>query len=201
MSLMVVFSLAAVVTFNLALQGNLAAVREVSVGLLWVTILLAGTLGLNRSFSAEQENRSFEALLLAPISRTALYVGKVISISLFTLTLELILLVVFTAFTNKPFWLPQVCGLLALGTAGYVMAGVLVTSMSIQTRAREVLLPVLLLPLTLPVVLSAASATAAYVENPATPWSVVSFQVSLVLFYDVLIFCAGWFTYPAVVEE
>lgn len=200
-SVMVFFALAAVVTFNFAIQGDLAVVRTVSGGLLWITILLAGTLGLSRSFAAEQENRSIDALLMAPVDRSAIYVGKVISIFIFAFVLELAMLLLFTIFFNKPFWLPQILGMLLLGTLGYVAAGVLVTSMTVQTRAREVLLPVVLLPLTLPVVLAAATVTAFYLEDPATPWEQVGFAVALVVFYDVLMLVVGFFMYQFVLEE
>lgn len=200
-SVMVFFALAAVVTFNFAIQGDLAVVRTVSGGLLWITILLAGTLGLSRSFAAEQENRSIDALLMAPVDRSAIYVGKVISIFIFAFVLELAMLLLFTIFFNKPFWLPQILGMLLLGTLGYVAAGVLVTSMTVQTRAREVLLPVVLLPLTLPVVLTAATVTAFYLEDPATPWEQVGFAVALVVFYDVLMLVVGFFMYQFVLEE
>ncbi|MDA0243219.1 MAG: heme exporter protein CcmB [Chloroflexi bacterium] len=199
-SVMLFFSIAAVVTFNLAIVGKLDAGRNVSAGLLWVIILLAGTLGLNRSFAAERENQSMDALLMAPIERSAIYVGKVISITLFTLLLELVLVVLFTVFFNRPFLQWPVLGLLVLGTLGYTAVGVLITAMTLHTRSREVLLPILLLPLTLPAVLSVASATAAYVFDPTTPWSAVSFQVSLVILYDVLMLAAGYFTFGYVVE-
>ncbi|MCB0036988.1 MAG: heme exporter protein CcmB [Anaerolineales bacterium] len=200
-SVMVFFALAAVVTFNFAIQGDLGIVRTVSGGLLWITILLAGTLGLNRSFAAEQENRSIDALLMAPIDRSALYLGKVISVFIFAFVLELAMMLLFTIFFNKPFWMPQILGMLLLGTLGYIAAGVLVTSMTIQTRARVVLLPVLLLPLTLPVVLAAASVTAFFLDNPETQWEQVGFAVSLVVFYDVLMLVVGFFTYGFVVDE
>lgn len=200
-SVMLFFAIAAVVTFNLAIQGDLSAGRNVSAGLLWVIILLAGTLGLNRSFAAERENQSFDALLMAPIDRSALYVGKVISLTLFLTILELLLVVLFTIFFNRPFWRPSVLGILFLGTVGYAAVGVLVTAMTMQTRSREVLLPILLLPLTLPAVLAAASATAAYVYIPTTTWADVSFSVALVLLYDVLMLGVGFFTYTYVVEN
>lgn len=200
-SVMLFFSLAAVVTFNLAVAGDLAAARNVSAGLLWVTILLAGTLGLNRSFTAERENHSFDALLMAPIARSAIYMGKVISVSLFTFALECLLIFVFTIFFGRPFWLPQIVGVLVLGTIGYVAAGVLVTSMTMQTRASEVLLPVLLLPLTLPAVLAAASTTARYLFETNIGWEQVGFGISLILFYDVFMLMVGFFTYQFIVEE
>lgn len=200
-SVMVVFALAVVVTFNLALGGDLDAARSVSVGLLWATILLAGTLGLNRSFAAEQENNSFDALLMGPVDRSAIFLGKVVSISVLMFALELILIVVFTAFFNKPFYLPAAVLVLVLGTIGYVAAGVLVTSMAMQTRARAVLIPVLLLPLTLPVVLSAASAMATILDTAVLAWDEVGFSLSLVVLFDVLMLAVGLVTYQFVVED
>jgi heme exporter protein B len=148
LSVMLVFSLTAVVVFNIALYSDLAAAREVATGFIWITILLAGTLGLNRSLTSELENHSLEAILVAPIDRSAIYLGKVVSVTTFTLLMEALLVPIFIVFFNQPFWRPQVLFILILGTVGYVAAGVLITSMSVQTRTREVLLPVLLLPLT-----------------------------------------------------
>jgi len=201
LSVMLVFSLTAVVVFNFALYSDLAAAREAATGFLWITILLAGTLGLNRSLMSEQENRSLEAMLMAPIDRSAIYVGKVISVLLFTLLMEALLIPIFMASFNQPFWRPQVLLILLLGTIGYVAAGVLITTMSIQTRTREVLLPVLLLPLTLPSVLSAAHVTAAFISPELPEWSTVQFSIALVVAFDIFMVTAGILTYHYVVEE
>ncbi len=201
LSIMLVFSLTAVIVYNFALYGKLAAAREVATGFLWITILLAGTLGLNRSLMSEQENRSLEAVLMAPIDRSAIYIGKVASVTAFTLLVEAILIPIFTAFFNQPFWRPQVLAILAIGTIGYVAAGVLVTSMTVQTRSREVLLPVLLLPLTLPAVLAAAQVTAAFIAPVLPEWSEVQFAIALVVAFDVFMVTAGFLTYHYVVEE
>ncbi len=200
-SVMSMFSLATVIMFNFALEANLAAARQVATGLLWSTILLAGTLGLNRSLAIERENQTMEAVLMAPIQRGAIYLGKVISITLFTLILELILIFVFIIFFDKPLWRPPVLLILFLGTVGYIAAGVIVTSMTIQTRTREVLLPVLLLPLSLPLVLPAAMAVAAYMFPQAPPFAEVQSPISIVLIYDLLMLSAGFLTYHYVVES
>ncbi len=200
-SVMLVFSLTAVIVYNFALFGKLSAAREVATGFLWITILLAGTLGLNRSFMSEIENRSLDAVLMAPVDRSAIYIGKLISVTTFTLIVELLLIPIFTVFFNKPFWRPQVIFILVLGTIGYVAAGVLVTSMSVQTRSREVLLPVLLLPLTLPAVLAAAQVTAAFVAPEPPVWSELQFAVALVVAFDIFMVTAGFLTYHYVVEE
>ncbi|MFT5196425.1 MAG: heme exporter protein B [Cellvibrionaceae bacterium] len=200
-SVMVFFALAAVVTFSLALRGDLAASRNVSGGLIWVTILLAGTLGLNRSFAIERENSSMDGLLMAPVSRQAIYLGKVGSVLIFSLGLEVALAFMFFIFFNRPFLSPYVLGILTLGTIGFVAAGVLVTTMTIQTQARDVLLPVLLLPLTLPAVLAAGSVTATLTAPISWEWADISYAVALVVFYDIFMLLAGLFTFPFVVES
>ncbi len=200
-SVMVMFSVVTVIMFNFALEANLDAARNVSTGLLWATILLAGTLGLNRSLALERENQTMDALLIAPVPRNAIYLGKVISITLFTLVLEAILVLLFMIFFNKPMWRPAVLLILFLGTVGYIAAGVIVTSMTIQTRAKEVLLPVLLLPLSLPLVLPASMAVAAYMFPQAPVWGEVQSAVYLVIIYDLLMLTAGFLTYHYVVES
>ena len=200
-SVMVMFSVVTVIMFNFALESNLDAARNVSTGLLWATILLAGTLGLNRSMALEQENQTMDALLIAPVPRNAIYLGKVISITLFTLALEVILVLLFMIFFNKPMWRPMVLLVLVLGTIGYIAAGVIVTSMTIQTRSKEVLLPVLLLPLALPLVLPASMAVAAYMFPVQPVWGEVQSAVYIVIIYDILMFAAGFLTYHFVVES
>jgi heme exporter protein B len=206
LAVMLVFALTVVVVFSFALGGaaltpGSTTAQDAAVGFLWATILLAGTLGLNRSLMSEQENRSLEAVLMAPIDRSAIYVGKVISVSSFTLVMLVILVPVFVVFFNQPFWRPPILAVLVLGIIGYVAAGVLVTSMSMQTRMREVLLPVLLLPLTLPSVLAAATAVSAYLAPIPPPWAEVQFPIAVVITFDILMLTAGFLTYQYVVEE
>ena len=207
-SVMVMFSLATIIMLNfglgMAINVNLDAGRNVSPALLWAVVLLAAILGLNRSLALDRENNVFDAMLIAPVSRTAFYVGKVISISLFTLLLNAVLVVLFTVFFNRPFYLPLVLLVLFLGTIGYIAAGVLITSMTIQTRTREVLLPVLLLPVSLPLVLPAAMATTTYIASAMlgeASWAAVRAPVLLVIVYDLLMLTAGFLTYPYVVES
>lgn len=203
-SVMIMFSLATIIMFNFALGAVLDAARNVASGLLWVTVLLAAILGLNRSLALDRENQVFDAMLIAPIPRTALYLGKVLSITLFTLLLDLILVVLFTVFFNKPFFQWPIILILILGTIGYVAAGVLITSMTIQSRTREVLLPVLLLPVSLPLVLPAAAATATYIslaEFGGPAWAEVQGPILLILAYDLLMLAVGFLTYRFVVES
>ena len=200
LSVMVMFSLVTVVMFNFALGTDLDAAREVSTGLLWATILLAGTLGLNRALAIERENQAIDAILIAPIDRRVVYAAKVISVTIFTLILELILIFIFILFFNKPFWQPLVLLVLFLGTVGYVAAGTLITSMTIQTRSREVLLPILLLPIVLPMILPAAIATAEIVSLQPDPDRVRS-SIFMLMAYDLAILAVGFISYKFVVES
>jgi heme exporter protein B len=200
LSVMVMFSLVTVVMFNFALSTNLDAARELSTGLLWATIILAGTLGLNRSLALERENQTIDAILIAPIDRQTIYLAKVISVTIFTLLLEVVLVFIFTIFFNKSFWQPTVLLVLFLGTLGYVAAGVLITSMTMQTNSREVLLPILLLPLILPIILPAAIATAEIVSLQPEPDRVRS-SILLLCAYDLAILAVGYLCYRFVVES
>ncbi len=207
-SVMVMFSVATIIMFNFALgmavNVNLSAGRDVSPALLWAVVLLAAILGLNRSLALDRENQVIDAILIAPIPRAALYAGNVISITLFTLILDLILVVLFTVFFNQPFYLPMVILILFLGTIGYVAAGVIITSMTIQSRTREVLLPVLLLPVSLPLVLPAAMATTTYIASAMrgeASWEAIQAPVLLVMAYDLLMLGVGFLTYQYVVES
>jgi heme exporter protein B len=206
LSVMLVFSLTAVVVFSFGLGAaglnpNSALARDAAPGFLWATILLAGTLGLNRSLTAEQENHSLDALLMAPVDRSAIYLGKVGSAAIFTLTMEAIVIPVFVIFYNQPFWRPQILAIIFLATIGYVATGIMVSSMSSQARMREALLPVLLLPLSLPLVLSAATAVSAYLQPIPPNWADVQFSVAVVIAFDILMLTAGFLLYHYVVEE
>ncbi len=199
-SLMLMFAVSIVVMFNFALEAKLDAVQNVATGLLWAAIMLAGTLGLNRSIDQENENQAIDAILIAPVERSAIYVGKVISVYLFVLFMDAVLILIFIVAFGKPLYRPPALLLILLGSFGYVAAGVLVTSITIQTRARSVLLPVLLLPLILPLVLSAASGVASFMVDTPPELSEVTSNFAIVAAYDLLMLTVGVLTYNYVVE-
>lgn len=199
-SLMLMFAVSIVVMFNFALEAKLDAVQNVATGLLWAAIMLAGTLGLNRSIDQENENQAIDAILIAPVERSAIYIGKVISVYLFVLFMDAILILIFIVAFGKPLYRPPAVLLILLGSFGYVAAGVLVTSITIQTRARSVLLPVLLLPLILPLVLSAASGVASFMVDTPPELAEVTSNFAIVAAYDLLMLTVGVLTYNYVVE-
>ncbi|NIO40955.1 MAG: ABC transporter permease, partial [Burkholderiales bacterium] len=131
-------------------------------------------MGLNRSLAQEQENRCMDGLLLAPMDRSAIFFGKTVGNVLFIFIVELVVLPIFAVLFNVPLLRPSVLMVVALGTIGYASVGTLFSTMAVNTRAREVMLPILLLPVSIPVFLSAVNATAGFLAgNPlsdVTDW-------------------------------
>ncbi len=159
---MVLFSLSTFVLFHFALdeaevEGALAA------GILWVTLLFAAVLGINRLFVAEREEGGFDGFLLAPVDRTALFVAKSIVLFAFLAAVEVFVVAAFAILLLGPSpWgpLPQLALVLLLADIGLAVVGTLVAALAVQTRARDLLVPLLALPLSIPLVIAGARACA-----------------------------------------
>jgi heme exporter protein B len=158
---MVLFSLSTFVLFHFALDeaevsGGLAA------GILWVTLLFAAILGINRLFVAEREEGGFDGFLLAPVDRTALFVAKATVLFVFLALVEVFVIAAFAILLLGPSpWpgLPSLILVLALANIGVAVVGTLVAALAVQTRARDLLVPLLALPLSVPLVIAGARAT------------------------------------------
>lgn len=199
LSAMLVFALLAVLAFGLALDLGGNAGRVAAPGVLWTVLMLAGTLGLSRSFVREQQDGSLEALLLAPVDRSAILVGKALGNLLGMNLVALTLAPLLGGLLGAPLFGGPVLCVVLLGTVGYATIGALVTAMAVRTRAREVMLPVLLLPLTVPVLVGGVRATGALVEGAAL--ADISGWLGLLAAYDLVILAVGLVTFPYVVEE
>ncbi len=198
-SSMLLFALLSILIFSFALELNRIAREEAVSGVLWVTVVFASTLGLNRSMAAEREQGNIEAMLLAPIDRPAIFFGKLIGNLLFTLLVGLMLLPLMTLFYNKPLFQPWLVIVLFLGTLGFSTVGTLLAAMTVQTRARETLLPILLMPVALPVLLAAVRATTSILnETPQADW-IAWPQILLVV--DLVYLVISYLLFEYVVEE
>jgi heme exporter protein B len=163
------FSIMAFVLFHFGLdrdsiEGSLAA------GVLWVTLLLATVLAVTRLFVAEREQGGFETLLLAPIDRTAVFVGKMASLLAFLIAVEVVALPAFDILLLRGTLLdamPELLAVVALADIGLAAVGALVAALGAETDARELVVPLLLLPLLVPVVIAAAKASAPLLADPA----------------------------------
>ena len=159
---MVLFSIGTFVLFHFALDerevsGNLAS------GILWVTLLFASVLGINRLFVSEREEGGFDGFLLAPVDRTSMLIAKATLLFLFLSVVEVFVLAAFAILLLGPSpWgpLPELALILALANAGIAVIGTLVAALAIQTRARDLIVPLLALPLSVPLVIAAARACA-----------------------------------------
>ncbi|MEJ2561289.1 MAG: heme exporter protein CcmB [Anaerolineales bacterium] len=199
MSAMLVFALLVVIIFNFALELDVRTRENATAGVLWVTFAFAGTLGLNRSIAIEKDRGCLDGLLLAPIDRSALYFGKVMSNLLFMLAVEAVIFPLYSVLYNVNLFVPGLLLVVFLGSWGYVAVGTLLAAMTVQTRTRDVLLPILLFPVVLPVLVPALKASDAYLqglEMPAImPW------LNLLIVYDVIFTALAFMGFDYIVEE
>jgi heme exporter protein B len=159
---MALFSLTTFVVFHFALQrGEVAG--DLAAGVLWITLLLASLLGITRLFVADQEEGGLDGFLLAPVDRTALLVAKAIALLAFLAVLEVVAVPAFAVLLLGPSpgagAYARLAGVIALADLGVAVIGTLVGALAVQTRARDLLVPLLALPLLIPVVIGAAKAT------------------------------------------
>ncbi len=199
LSAMLVFSLLVILIFNFALELDIATRRSVTSGVLWATFAFAGTLGLNRSMAVEKDRGCLDGLLLAPVDRSAIYFGKVISNLAFMLIVEAIVLPIYSVLYNVNLFQPGLLMVILLGSIGYVAVGTLLSSMAVQTRTRDVLLPILLFPVVVPILIAAVKASGGYLtEAPMTeilPW------LNLLIVYDVIFTAIAFMVFDYIVEE
>jgi len=141
--------------FHFAFELSPARAREMASGLLWLTFIFSGTLGLNHLFQPERESRCLEALLLSPMDRGALYLSKVCFNFFLMAFIEVVVFPLFGVLFNVDLWglLPSLWAVSLLGTLGFCAMGTVFSALTLQARARELLLPLLLLPLLIPVIL------------------------------------------------
>ena len=199
-SAMFVFAVLVIVIFNFAFElRGVDRVREAAPGILWVAFTFAGVLGLNRAFVLERDRGCLEGLLLAPVDHTAIYFGKMISTVLFMLVVEALILPVFTVFFGINLFEIWLVIIVVLGTLGFAGVGTLLSAMTAQTRAREVLLPILLLPVAAPVLIFAVKATAGVLDG--LPLSEITRWLQMLVAFDVIFPAVAFMTFDYVVKE
>ena len=146
---MLLFGLLVILMFHFAFEPDSEEIRKFGPGLLWMTFIFAGLLGMNRSFAGEKENDALEGLMLSPVNWSSIYLGKMLANLLFLLLAQAIILCLFSLLFNYDIW-PRIGWMAAitfLGTLGFSSVGTLLAAVSMNTRMSEVMLPVLLVPL------------------------------------------------------
>ena len=200
LSSMLVFALLVILIFNFALELDAAERASVTSGVLWVTFVFAGTLGLNRSMAIEKDRGCLDGLLLAPVDRTAIYFGKAVANLVFILVVAAIVLPVYSVLYNTNLLAqPGLMLVILLGAEGYVAVGTLLATMAVQTRTRDILLPILLFPVVIPVLVAAVKASSGFLQglpmDEITPW------LNLLVAYDVIFTAVAFMVFDFVVEE
>jgi heme exporter protein CcmB len=207
------FALSVVLVFSFALvpgADNLdtdkavdAALRsQMAAGILWVGIAFSGTLALGRTFERERQSETLRALLLAPIEHAAVYLGKLVTLLVLMVGVELVIVpivgLLFGAPLNEAPWL--LVGLLAAGTLGFAAVGTLFAAMLVKVHSRDVLLPVLLYPIAIPVVLAGVRGTAA-IFAPEPDLAVAFMWFTMLVFFDAVFVTLALWTFGPVMGE
>lgn len=196
---MLVFSLLVILVFNFALELDVRTRQAVTAGVLWVTFAFAGTLGLNRSMSIEKDRGSMDGLLLTPVDRSAIFFGKAIGNLFFMLIVEAIILPAYSLLYNVNLFQPGLIAVILLGSVGYVVVGTLLSAMAVQARTRDILLPILLFPVVLPVLIAAVKATDGILLG--VPLEEIRVWLNLLIVYDVIFLGVAIMTFDYIVEE
>ncbi len=200
-SSMFVFAVLVMLIFIFSIDLSLVNANQIGPGVLWVAILFAGTLGLNRSFALEKENDCLQGLMLTPVDRSAIFFGKMLSNLIFLLIMEAFLLPVFMVFFNVEI-LPHLGPLLAvilMGTLGFSALGTLLSCLSSNLKTREIMLPILLYPLMVPIAIGAVRLTGQILDGKSL--ADMMNWVGLILCFDIIYIAVSIITIDHILEE
>lgn len=196
------FAVACVLVFAFGFVKEGRPVADAAAGILWIAIAFSGTLALGRAFERERQSETLRALMIAPIDRPALYLGKLLGVLLLLAAVEVIVVplvaLMFQAalFDHGALML----GLLATGTIGFAAVGTLFAAMLVRARSRDVLLPVLLYPITIPVIIAGVRGTAALLQVEAD-LPMARAWLSMLVFFDVVFVTLALWTFEPVMTE
>ena len=191
------FAVLVLVIFNFAFDLRVDNKAAVAPGALWVAFVFASMLGLGRTIATEREKASMDRLLLCPIDRKAIYLAKLLGNMLFIGVVEIVALPIFAALFDIPLFVGTLLPVVLLGTLGIAAVGTLFAAMAASTQARELLLPLLVFPLIVPIVIGAVRATGTLMVPVANepPW------LGLIAAFDIIFLSISMLTFEYVVEE
>jgi len=194
-----VFALLVLVIFSFAF-GTGAEVTELAApGILWVALTFGGVIGLNRTFAVEKENSRLEGLMLCPVDRAVIYWGKLAGSFTFMLAVAVVVTPIFLALFNLPVFLPRLALVIVLALIGFAAVGTLFSALAVNTRARDIMLPILFLPVVVPVIVSAVKATAPVLAG--SPWGEMSTWLQIMAAFDIIYLVAATLVFEFVIEE
>jgi heme exporter protein B len=196
------FAVSCVLVFAFALVREGSVVADAAAGILWIAIAFSGTLALGRTFERERYAETLRALLLAPAPRAAIYVGKLLGIVLLLASAELMLVPLVSLLFSAPFFARPLLliGLLVAGTIGFAAVGTLFAAMLVRSRTRDIMLPILLYPITVPVIIAGVRGTAALLEDRPDE-AVAMMWLALLISFDVVFVTLALWTFEPLMTE
>ncbi len=196
------FAISVMLVFSFSFVREGVAVDGAAPGILWVAIAFSGTLALGRTFERERQNETLRGLLMSPADRPALYLGKLAGILLLMAAVEVVVVPMVAFMFQAPlFRYPAILtGLLVTGTLGFAAVGTLFAAMLVRTRSRDVLLPLLLYPITVPVIIAGVRGTAALLQTDAD-LPMARAWLSMLVFFDIVFVTLALWTFEAVMTE
>jgi heme exporter protein B len=197
------FAVACVMVFAFGFVKEGRPVTDAAAGILWISIAFSGTLALGRAFERERQGETLRALLIAPIDRPALYVGKLVGILILLAAVEVIVVPLIALMFQAALFehLLLMLGLLAAGTLGFAAVGTLFAAMLVRARSRDVMLPVLLYPITIPVIIAGVRGTAALLQPDAGGEPMARAWLAMLVFFDVVFITLALWTFEPVMTE
>lgn len=196
------FAVACVAIFSFAFVKEGQADVDAAAGILWIAIAFAGTLALGRTFERERYGETLKALLLSPSPRPAIYLGKLLGIVTLLFAMEILVVPMVAFLFNAPFFARPLLlvALLALGTIGYAAVGTLFAAMLVRARSRDVMLPILLYPITIPVIIAGVRGTSAVLASPVDE-PVAMLWIGMLGFFDVVFITLSLWTFEPLMTE
>jgi len=196
------FAVACVLVFAFGFVREGVAVDDAAAGILWIAIAFSGTLALGRTFERERQNDTLRALMLTPADRPALYVGKLMGVLVLLAAVEAIVVPLIALMFHAPlFAFPLMTALLlTAGTIGFAAVGTLFAAMLVRARSRDVLLPILLYPITIPVIIAGVRGTAVLLQ-PEASLPVARMWLSILVFFDVVFITLALWTFEPAMSE
>ena len=195
----IILGLLIIVIFNFAIRPNPSLIPILAPGMLWISFSFAGILGLGRIFDMEKEQGTIEALILSPVPKDAIYLGKLLSIFSFMISVEIFLLPTFCILFNLPLFEPRLWAVCLLGTLGFCAVGTTFSAMAVNTRAKELTLPILFFPIVVPVIIAASEATGAILSNNIT--FVFARWLFLLVAFDLVFLILSAMTFKFIINE
>lgn len=200
-SSMFIFSLLVLVIFNFSIDLLEVNPLDIAQGVLWIAFTFSGILGLNRSFLFEKENDCIQGLMLTPVDRSAIYLGKMLGNLVFMLIMEAITVPVFVVLFNIDIYdkIISLAIVIILGTLGFVTVGTLFSAMSVNIKAREVMLPILLFPIVVPLIIASVKSTGAILTGK--PFDDIISWLKLIAVFDVVFLVVSFLSFEYIIEE